>query len=63
MNPTAHAKANNITIPDNRQYAGDYIWGDSTVSHMLSRPEYLGHRAERKQNKKVGFNYSKALRR
>lgn len=43
MNPTAHAKANNITIPDNRQYAGDYIWGDSTVSHMLSRPEYLGH--------------------
>ena len=43
MNPTAHAKANNITIPDNRQYAGDYIWGDSTVSHMLSRHEYLGH--------------------
>ena len=43
MNPTAHAKANNITIPDNRQYAGDYIWADSTVSHMLSRPEYLGH--------------------
>lgn len=43
MNPTAHAKANNITIPDNGQYAGDYIWGDSTVSHMLSRPEYLGH--------------------
>ena len=43
MNPTAHAKANNITIPDNRQYAGDYIWADSTVSLMLSRPEYLGH--------------------
>lgn len=43
MNPTAHAKSNNITIPDNRQYAGDYIWADSTVSHMLSRPEYLGH--------------------
>ena len=43
MNPTAHAKANNIIIPDNRQYAGDYIWADSTVSLMLSRPEYLGH--------------------
>lgn len=43
MNPTAHAKANNIIILDNRQYAGDYIWADSTVSLMLSRPEYLGH--------------------
>lgn len=43
MNPTAHAKANGINPPDNRRDAGDYIWGNSTISHMLSRPEYLGH--------------------
>lgn len=43
LNPTAYAKANGRNISDNRDYAGDYIWGDSTISHMLSRPEYLGH--------------------
>lgn len=43
MNPTAHAKAHGYTIPDNRGDSGDYVWGDSTVSHMLSRQEYLGH--------------------
>ncbi len=43
MNPTAHAKANGIGIPDNRDNADDYTWGDSTISHMLSRQEYLGH--------------------
>ena len=42
MNPTAYAKHHGRTIPDNREFAGDYIWGNSTVSHMLSRPEYLG---------------------
>ncbi|MCD8015246.1 MAG: recombinase family protein [Lachnospiraceae bacterium] len=43
MNPTTHARANGVNIPDNRNYCGDYIWGDSTISHMLSRQEYLGH--------------------
>ena len=43
MNPTAHAKANGINIPDNRDGENDYVWRDSTISHMLSRPEYLGH--------------------
>ncbi len=43
MNPTAHAKAMGINPPDNRKDAGDYIWGSSTISHMLSRLEYLGH--------------------
>ncbi|MCH5314573.1 MAG: recombinase family protein [Eubacterium sp.] len=42
-NPTAHAKANGINTPDNRIDAGDYTWGSSTISHMLTRPEYLGH--------------------
>jgi len=44
MNPTAHAKANGIDVPDNREDSSDdYKWGKSTISHMLSRPEYLGH--------------------
>ena len=43
LNPTVYAKANGRNISDNRSNAGDYTWADSTVSHMLSRPEYLGH--------------------
>lgn len=43
MNPTAHAKANGVTIPDNRGHDDDYIWRGSTIVHMLSRQEYLGH--------------------
>lgn len=43
MNPTAHAKANGINIPDNRGHDDDYIWRGSTIAHMLSRQEYLGH--------------------
>ena len=43
MNPTAHAKANGVNIPDNRGHDDDYIWRGSTIVHMLSRQEYLGH--------------------
>ena len=43
MNPTAHAKKNGINIPDNRGHDDDYIWRGSTIVHMLSRHEYLGH--------------------
>ena len=43
MNPTAHAKASGINIPDNRGHDDDYIWRGSTIVHMLSRQEYLGH--------------------
>ena len=43
MNPTAHAKSNGINVPDNRGHNDDYIWRDSTIVHMLSRQEYLGH--------------------
>jgi site-specific DNA recombinase len=43
MNPTAHAKANGINIPDNRGHDDDYVWRDSTIVLMLSRQEYLGH--------------------
>lgn len=43
MNPTAHAKKNGINIPDNRGHDDDYVWRGSTIVHMLSRQEYLGH--------------------
>lgn len=43
MNPTAHARTNGINIPDNRGHDDDYIWRGSTIVHMLSRQEYLGH--------------------
>ena len=43
MNPTAHAKANGINVPDNRGHDDDYIWRGSTIVHMLARQEYLGH--------------------
>ncbi|MBP3222790.1 MAG: recombinase family protein [Actinomycetaceae bacterium] len=44
MNPTAHVKSLGIGVPDNREdVTDDYRWQGSTVSHMLSRQEYLGH--------------------
>lgn len=43
MNPTAYAKVNGRSISDNRSNADDYTWADTTISKMLSRPEYLGH--------------------
>jgi len=52
MNPTAHAKANGVGISDNRSYCDDYTWGTSTISHMLSRPEYLGHTVNFKTHRK-----------
>ena len=59
-NPTAYAKANGRQIADNRSDTDDYTWIGSTVSHMLSRPEYLGHtvnfktyRKSYKQKKKL----------
>ncbi len=42
-NPTAHAKDMGINPPDNRTDADDYVWDTSTIVHMLSRQEYLGH--------------------
>lgn len=42
-NPTAHAKDMGINPPDNRAHAGDYSWDTSTIVHMLSWQEYLGH--------------------
>jgi len=42
MNPTAHAKALGIGVSDNRSTADDYKSVNSTISHMLTRQEYIG---------------------
>ena len=42
-NPTAHAKDMGFNPPDNRTDADDYTWDTSTIVHMLSRQEYMGH--------------------
>lgn len=62
MNPTAYAKANSRTIPDNRSDDTDYIWRDSTISQMLSRPEYLGHTVNFKTYRK-SYKQKKQLKR
>ncbi len=43
LNPTAYARAHGRTTPDNRTVGGDYTWQNSTISHILTRMEYLGH--------------------
>ena len=43
MNPTAYARAHGRTTPDNRTVGDDYSWQNSTISHILTRMEYLGH--------------------
>ena len=62
MNPTAYAKHHGRTIPDNREFTGDYIWGKSTISHMLSRQEYLGHTVNFKTYRK-SYKQKKLLKR
>ena len=62
MNPTAHALANGRTTPDNRNYTDDYTWGNSTISHMLSRPEYLGHTVNFKTYRK-SYKQKKQMKR
>ncbi len=63
MNPTAHAKANGRGIPSNRTVGDDYTWRANTVSHMLTRMEYLGHTVNFKtfrksyKNKKLLHNH------
>lgn len=57
-----YAKANGRTIPDNRSDDTGYIWRDSTISHMLSRPEYLGHTVNFKTYRK-SYKQKKQLKR
>lgn len=62
-NPTAYAKSKGRNVPDNRDTVHeDYHWGNSTISHMLTRQEYLGHLVNFKtyrksyKNKKIQKN-------
>ena len=52
LNPTAYARSRGVKIPDNREYTDDYTWGTSTITHMLSRQEYLGRTVNFKTHRK-----------
>lgn len=53
LNPTAYAKSKGRNVPDNRDSVHeDYHWTSSTVAHMLTRIEYLGHLANFKTHRK-----------
>ena len=52
LNPIAYAKANGRSRPDTRTIGDDYTWQKSTISHMLSRTEYLGHTVNFKTHRK-----------
>ena len=62
LNPTAYAKAGGRSVPDNRGGDNDYTWRGSKVSHMLSRPEYLGHTVNFKTYRK-SYKQKKQLKR
>lgn len=61
MNPTAYAKSRGVNIPDNRDYTDDYTWGTSTITHMLSRQEYLGRTVNFKTHRK-SYKQKKVLK-
>ena len=42
-NPTAHAKRIGLNPPARQFYDDPYLWRDSTITHILSRMEYIGH--------------------
>ncbi len=43
LNPAAYAKAKGYAFPNNRNLGDECKWNSSTVAHILSRQEYLGH--------------------
>ena len=43
MNPTSYAKSHGHSVSGNHVPSDVYVWSDSTVIKMLSRPEYIGH--------------------
>ena len=59
MNPTAYARAHGRATPDNRTVGDDYTWQNSTISHILTRMEYLGHTVNFKTYRK---SYKKQLK-
>ena len=60
-NPTAHIKELGFNPPDNRTNADDYTWDTSTIVHMLSRQEYLGHTVNFKTYRKSYKNKKRII--
>ena len=60
--PVAHLKSIGVGAPDCRVYDRDTVWHDSTIVHMLSRPEYLGHTVNFKTSRKSFKNKKKINR-
>ena len=62
MTPIAHAKANGLSIADNRRGEEDCWWNPQTVSQILSRIEYLGYTVNFKTYRKSYKNRRKLMR-
>ncbi|MGN8695557.1 recombinase family protein [Bacillota bacterium HCP3S3_F1_1] len=62
LNPSAYAVKHGHSMPTVRKYTDEYTWLGTTVSHMLSRPEYLGHTVNFKTYHK-SFKNKKTYRR
>ncbi len=62
MTPIAHAKANGLSIADNRRGKEDCWWNPQTVSQILSRMEYLGCTVNFKTYRKSYKNRRKLAR-
>ncbi len=62
MTPIAHAKVNGRHPPDNRTIGDDCWWNPQTVSHILSRMEYLGSTVNFKTYRKSYKNRRKLER-
>ena len=60
-NSTGHAKEQGIKRPDNRSDGNDFSWHSSSIVHMLSRQEYLGHTVNFKTFRKSYKNKKQIL--
>lgn len=58
-NPTAHAKRMGMNPPARQFYDDPHLWRDTTVTHILSRMEYIGHTVNFKTYRKSYKNKSR----
>ena len=59
--PVVHAKKNGLTLPAQSDGFSPYAWGDTTISRLLTRQEYLGHTINFRTRKK-SFKCKKTVR-
>lgn len=59
--PIVHAKKNGLTLPAQSDGFSPYAWGDTTISRLLTRQEYLGHTVNFRTRKK-SFKCKKTVR-